>query len=314
VPAQKIRWHFVERNEGIMKIFLSWSGNQSRNLAVALRDWLPDILQFVEPWMSDTDIGAGQRWSTEIGRALESTNFGVLCVTRQNLVAPWLLFEAGALSKSMDEGTVIPYLLDVQLGEINAGPLGQFQAKKVDAAGTWGLVGAINQHAGEPVEMTRLRRLFDRFWPDLELVISRIDPESTSLPTRSQETILEELVGAVRSFEFRLSEVESGISSAPNYYSYAMMLRESRAAATEIPIATLAEQVGISEVVLQAYLDGHIQLLHGSQPYYAIMRWLLKRQLELITAYNSRHTAQLSEIPIMRSDEAGDRALPPDHS
>jgi TIR domain len=85
-----------------MKVFISWSGGVSHRVAVALRDWLPYVLQSVDPYVSSEDIEKGARWSNEVGRELESTSYGILCVTRENLDSRWLNFEAGALSKSMD--------------------------------------------------------------------------------------------------------------------------------------------------------------------------------------------------------------------
>jgi hypothetical protein len=49
--------------------------------------------------MSAADIDKGAKWSTEISRELEQANFAVSCLTPENLNEPWLLFEAGALSK-----------------------------------------------------------------------------------------------------------------------------------------------------------------------------------------------------------------------
>lgn len=40
-----------------MKVFLSWSGEKSRAVAEALREWLPYINPEIEPSMSDSDIG-----------------------------------------------------------------------------------------------------------------------------------------------------------------------------------------------------------------------------------------------------------------
>ena len=34
-----------------MHVFISWSGERSKALAVALRDWLPLVLHYVEPWV-----------------------------------------------------------------------------------------------------------------------------------------------------------------------------------------------------------------------------------------------------------------------
>lgn len=87
-----------------MKIFISWSGDRSELLAKALRDWFPLVLHYVDPWLSQSDIQAGERWGIEVAKELETCNFGVICVTKENLNSPWILFEAGALAKSMQDG------------------------------------------------------------------------------------------------------------------------------------------------------------------------------------------------------------------
>src|SRR4051794_9109874 len=107
-----------------MKVLLSWSGEPSRSVAAALRQWLPDVVQSVRPWMSEADIEAGARWGERIQRELNETRFGILCVTPQSMQAPWLLFEAGALAKTIQDTYVCPYLIGVEVSELQ-GPLTQ---------------------------------------------------------------------------------------------------------------------------------------------------------------------------------------------
>jgi hypothetical protein len=193
-----------------MKIFISWSGERSEALAKALREWFPLVLHFVEPWLSKSDIEAGKRWSIEIAKELENCNFGVICITRENLSSPWILFEAGALAKSMQDGRLIPLLLDLDLKEVS-GPLAQFQAKKADAIGIKELTVSLNKAASAPsapVPDAQLDKLFSALWGDLEKQITSIPKSST--PTkhnRPQGDILEELVSSVRSVEVRVRDV-----------------------------------------------------------------------------------------------------------
>ena len=42
-----------------MKVFLGWSGETSHNVALALSDWLPKVIQAIRPFVSSEDIAKG---------------------------------------------------------------------------------------------------------------------------------------------------------------------------------------------------------------------------------------------------------------
>lgn len=122
--------------EGNMKVFISWSGARSKNVAEILRSWVPKVLQAVRPWMSDEDISTGTRWSAEIASELEISKAGIVCITPENQHNPWLMFEAGALSKTLTETFVCPYLFDLSPSQLS-GPISQFQATLATKEGTF---------------------------------------------------------------------------------------------------------------------------------------------------------------------------------
>jgi hypothetical protein len=187
-----------------MKVFLSWSGDQSRAVAEALRDWLPVVLQYVKPWVSSQDIKAGAKWADAVAGELEGSNFGILCLTQANLSAPWMLFEAGALSNAISAGAVCPYLLDIEIRDLT-GPLSQFQAKKTNKTSTRELLLAINDSASEPVPEQRLEAILDGLWPNLENKLAEIPKaqQRTERQPRPESEILEELVQTVRAMDQR---------------------------------------------------------------------------------------------------------------
>ncbi len=152
----------------IMKIFLSWSGDLSREIARVFQEWLPAVIQTVEPYLSSDSIAKGSRWSHDIGAALESSMYGVICVTRDNITSPWVTFEAGALSKSLSSGKVCPLLVDVSREEVS-GPLSQFQNTIFSKDEIFKLVTSINDASGsQAVERIRLEKAYEIWWPELE--------------------------------------------------------------------------------------------------------------------------------------------------
>src|ERR1700744_3338928 len=151
-----------------MKIFLSWSGDLSHKVACSFKDWLPSVIQEIEPYVSSEDIDKGARWSTDIAKELENSTFGILCVTRENIKAPWLSFEAGALSKTMDKAFVSPFLFDIKRSEVD-GPILQFQSTVFQKEDIKKLVNTLNKACGEgSIADGRLDKTFEVWYPTLE--------------------------------------------------------------------------------------------------------------------------------------------------
>jgi hypothetical protein len=150
-----------------MKVFLSWSGEVSHKVALILRDWLPSVIQDVVPYVSSEDIDKGTRWSSDIAGELEESSFGILCVTKGNLDAPWLCFEAGALSKTIDKSNVSPFLFNIKRSEVS-GPILQFQSTIFEKNDVFKLVSSVYAKSNNNLNEDRLKRTFDMWWPSLQ--------------------------------------------------------------------------------------------------------------------------------------------------
>jgi len=69
-----------------MKVFIAWSGNSSKRAAQILHDWLPIVLPYVKPWMSEKDIAKGTIWNAELWKNLKKADFGILCLVPENII------------------------------------------------------------------------------------------------------------------------------------------------------------------------------------------------------------------------------------
>ena len=144
-----------------MNIFVSWAGRDSHAVALVLRQWLPDVLPYIRPWVSSEDIRKGTRWSDELWGRLQKTSYCIVCLTPAAVGSPWVNFEAGAVARAVGERAhVSPLLLGLSPRELAGVPLAMFQCTEFTRRDIGRLVKAINAVAARPIPEDRFRCVF----------------------------------------------------------------------------------------------------------------------------------------------------------
>lgn len=199
-----------------MNVFISWSGDRSKAVALALNNWIPKVIQSANPWMSAEDISTGSRWGGELNSQLENTAVGIICITPENQQSPWLHFEAGCLSKSLAESKVMPLLLDMPPGQLS-GPMSQFQAVQSTKVGLKKIVESINESLGGlRLKEIDLDEIFDVWWPKLTSQLESIQPYNDVIPKRESGEMLEEVLNLLRDQRRRHDENLEKLESRKN--------------------------------------------------------------------------------------------------
>lgn len=223
-----------------MKVFISWSGEVSHAVALGLKEWLPNVIQALEPFVSSEDIAKGGRWLAKINAELEGAQFGVICLTPQNLQSPWVLFEAGALSVRFAEGRVAPLLIGLSSVNVTP-PLSQFQATEPERNQMLKLVQDINMCLEDkPLPKERLERAFEHHWTDIDAILRAQIAKAKAAPfaparKRDVESMMSEVLELVRSLhreqgEGRVKEVRGLIARAMAEGELLHRAEENRAA------------------------------------------------------------------------------------
>ena len=223
-----------------MKVFISWAGDKSLKVAKILKDWIPCVIQDIQPYFSTEDIDKGARWSSDIAKELSDADFGILCVTKDNLESQWLNFEAGALSKALDKVKVCPFLFDLKPSEISNSPILQFQMTNVDRDDIFKLFKTMNKGLGEKgLEETRLEKMFELSWPKIDKELKSIEDDISNYPQKessNQNEIMEEMLDLLRSQQIILRDPEKLLP-----IKYLEMVMNSRTNIDKIPRRMLSE-------------------------------------------------------------------------
>lgn len=186
------------------RIFVSWSGDCSRAVGEALKNWLPNLFQFADVWISTEDLNKGTRWQSEVVKVLQTSRFGIVCLTPDNLASAWLLFEAGAIS-NLPQSRVFTFLHGLEYPDVKQ-PLEMFNHTTSTKEDVWKMVLSLNAELGEAaVKEAILVNVFGKFWPDLELQLAGIQPyakpagvEPAVAPHAGDAEIIREILTIVR--------------------------------------------------------------------------------------------------------------------
>lgn len=193
-----------------MKVFISWSGELSKNIAEIFRQWIPGVIQAAKPYYSPDDITKGTRWSSEISKELDASRIGIICLTKDNLNSPWIMFEAGALSKNIDKSKMCPLLFGIEPSDIQ-GPLVQFQAAKFSRKEMKKVIKMINSELGDTaLSSDVLDSVFDMWWAKLEEKIEAElkAPNKKQEDIRTERDILEEVLKLTREISINKSKIK----------------------------------------------------------------------------------------------------------
>ena len=191
-----------------MKVFLGWSGGTSHRVALTLHGWLPNVIQAIKPYISSEDIAKGARWANEIANELESSKYGIISVTKENVSSPWINFEAGALSREIEKSFVTPFLFDLRPAEVQ-GPLAQFQHTIWVKEDVLKLLSTINSKQEPQLQLAKdsLGAAFEVWWPRLNDELEKLKNDVTSAsskpapPKPDQGEIMEELLETTRAMQ-----------------------------------------------------------------------------------------------------------------
>ena len=75
----------------------------------------------LECFVSTVDIASGDDWWNKIKKELKRCKQGILCITKENIKAPWIYFEAGAMvAREVD---TIPLLINCSINSLNNSPI-----------------------------------------------------------------------------------------------------------------------------------------------------------------------------------------------
>lgn len=194
-----------------MKVFLSWSGVRSKEVAGLLSDWLCCVIQAARPWISTRDLDRGSLWFGEINDQLKDTTVGIICLTQENKNRPWILFEAGALAKGLSTSRVCTLLVDLEPKDVED-PLAQFNHTLPTKESVFGLVRTLNSSLGSSgLDLRVLDQVFSTYWPQFEEkfkgVLSSTESTHPSKP-RPKEDVLGEILENTRMLSSRIRKLE----------------------------------------------------------------------------------------------------------
>lgn len=191
-----------------MDLFLSWSTERSKKLASIFNKWVTKVIPQLDVYYSPDDIQPGERWSDSIKGGLKGNPMGIFFVVEENIVQPWLNFEAGAISNQVGNTNVIPLLHDIDPSRIT-GPLTQFQAISYSKEDLRRLINLINLNITDvrKIDQLILNDIFEKWYPDFERQYETFKKENPSPDvkevsgTLDEDGQLSEILSILRSME-----------------------------------------------------------------------------------------------------------------
>ena len=211
----------------VMRVFISWAGEQSKQVANVLRRWLPTLLQSTRPFVSTWDIETGADWLAKLKEAFGQHAIIIVCGTKESIASPWVLFETGAISRS-EKSRLITLLCNITEQDLVRHPLSSFQHMKIEKEAVHKLLLELNDREDEArVDPGVIEKTLDTFWPEFVSEINGVlakGPETAEREITVKET-LGEILRTVQSLARRPAFSKEVIKEIANEVSLIQAVR-----------------------------------------------------------------------------------------
>lgn len=191
-----------------MKIFISWSGEQSKVIATNLSEFLKETIQSTEPWISTVDIDKGQNWLQELLKGIISAQMGIFCLTSSNLDSKWIMFESGCITSLGKKVCTLIYNIEP---ENISPPLSLFNSTRLEKDEVRKLFLQINSLCrisalNHKLSDESFNKILDKNW---DYFINKIESDSIKILTssskkRSDSDKIDELINISRNIQSSL--------------------------------------------------------------------------------------------------------------
>jgi hypothetical protein len=305
-------------------VFLSWSGSRSKIVGEALREWLPLVIHGAQPFLSSEDIEKGSRGIEELTKVLETCSIAIICLTPENLNQPWILFESGAISKTIkDKAHVCTFLLRGMSHRDLSPPLNIFQATTPEKKDVMQLLRTLNTAIGgdDPIPEGRLQKMFEGLWSGFESELSKIPEKPTDkIAKRSAEdniaNVYEAVLGMRRELEYFVKAQQEmfAMNRALQSEQNEIFTQRFGPSQTRLPDGTIS--INLSEPKLPArfavtHTDGRLEYVDADT------LWQSGRPFTLI-ARNGKQSREIGDvaswIDLNTGEAHGFAQLAPRHS
>jgi len=180
-------------------------GDQAKKIAQGFHQFLPDVVDDVDPFISE-NIDKGTHWSNVLTGSLNESPCAIVCLTPDSIKSTWVAFETGAVSRAAGgldgaKSRIWTYLTGLETTDLQLTPFDGYQATRLTKKDTLRLIRSINGLSPRPNKDDRLLKRVEReSWPDFEKVLEeacRLTSKPPAPPV-DQVATLSDILQAVR--------------------------------------------------------------------------------------------------------------------
>jgi hypothetical protein len=178
------------------------------------------MFERVEPFVSKADVEAGSRGFDDIKGKLDGSSFCIAVVTKETENAPWINFEAGALSKQVANAHVriVPCLVGYESEGDLVGPLKQFQAKMLNKQGIIETLQTLCKAVS--INWTDKERPFERLWDEYDEKFKKAaETGKSKLVARPDKDMLKEVVTLTRDINEQIATLTTKVDMKRTIFS-----------------------------------------------------------------------------------------------